>query len=118
MKNISDSTQEKIIDLKSIKPCFNLTNLKQIRPKDIIIRFLFGVIISAIAGGISSYFGPKIGGSFLAYPAILPASLTLIETKDNRIESRKQAWGAIIGGIGLVGFSTIGSYLITNSNPI
>ncbi len=114
----NNSNQEKTIDIKSIKPCFNSANLKQIRPKDIIIRFIFGVIVSALAGIISSHFGPKIGGSFLSYPAILPASLTLIQAKDSKIESRKQAWGAIFGGVGLVGFSSIGSYLITSLNPL
>jgi hypothetical protein len=53
------------------------------------IRFLFGELITAVAGIIAKKFGPGIGGLFLAYPAILPASATLIENMRSRKKRRK-----------------------------
>jgi len=38
------------------------------------IRFLFGGLITAVAGIVAKQFGPGIGGLFLAFPAIFPAS--------------------------------------------
>ena len=42
------------------------------------MRFLFGAGISLVAGLAGMAFGSKIGGVLLGFPAILPASLTLI----------------------------------------
>ncbi len=44
-----------------------------------VVRFLFGALITALAGMIAKTFGPELGGLFLAFPAIFPASATLIE---------------------------------------
>ena len=38
--------------------------------------FFFGGLITAVAGVIAQRFGPIIGGLFLAFPAIFPASAT------------------------------------------
>src|SRR5438067_4866772 len=46
------------------------------------LRFAFGGLITAITGLIAHNFGPVVGGLFLAFPAILPASVTLIEDHD------------------------------------
>jgi hypothetical protein len=54
------------------------------------IRFLFGGLITAVAGIIAKKFGPVIGGLFLAFPAIFPASATLIEKHEKQ---KKQAQG-------------------------
>jgi len=58
------------------------------------IRFLFGGLITAAAGIIAKKFGPVIGGLFLAFPAILPASATLIEKHE--LEKKE---GASVKGI-------------------
>lgn len=42
-------------------------------------RFALGGLITAVAGIIAKAFGPVVGGLFLAFPAIFPASATLIE---------------------------------------
>jgi hypothetical protein len=51
------------------------------------IRFLFGGMITAVAGMIAKQFGPGIGGLFLAFPAIFPASATLIEKHETQTTS-------------------------------
>ena len=83
------------------------------------VRFLFGGIVTAIAGIIAKKFGPVIGGLFLAFPAIFPASATLIEKHEEEKKEQKglkgtvraadavsvDAAGAAIGSIGLAVFA-------------
>jgi hypothetical protein len=42
------------------------------------LRFLFGGIVTAIAGLVAQHYGPVIAGLLLAFPAIFPASATLM----------------------------------------
>jgi hypothetical protein len=42
------------------------------------IRFVIGGAITVITGILAKSYGPVVGGLFLAFPAILPASATLI----------------------------------------
>ncbi len=53
------------------------------------VRFFFGGLITALAGLIAKQYGPAIGGLFLAFPAIFPASATLIEKHER--EHKAQA---------------------------
>lgn len=83
------------------------------------IRFLVGGLITAIAGIIAKMAGPVFGGLFLAFPAILPASATLIEKHQRQKKERKgldgtrrgrqaagvDAYGAAIGSLGLIAFA-------------
>ena len=85
------------------------------------VRFLFGGLITAITGIIAQKFGPIIGGLFLAFPAIFPATATLIEKHEKkkknerglagRIRARKatsvDAAGSAMGSIGLFVFATV-----------
>ncbi len=57
------------------------------------LRFLFGGLITATAGIIAKKFGPEIGGLFLAFPAIFPASATLIEKHEKEKKARRQLNG-------------------------
>lgn len=54
------------------------------------VRFALGGLITAVAGVIAKKYGAGIGGLFLAFPAIFPASATLIEKHE---EKRKQEQG-------------------------
>ena len=54
---------------------FSLSALREVSRRDLAIRFAFGAGISAIAAIISYVFGAKVGGVFLAFPAILPQPL-------------------------------------------
>lgn len=86
-----------------------LAKLRGVRLHENLLRFAFGAGISVVAGLVALDVGLKIGGVFLAFPAILPASLTLIEHKDGRGQAVEQAWGAAMGGAGLVAFAIVGT---------
>ena len=107
------------------------SSFSQARWQDYAIRFLFGGLITAIAGLIAKQFGPVIGGLFLAFPAIFPASATLVE-KHERHEKEKvrlrgdirgkqaasaDAAGASIGSIGMLAFAILVWKLLPNHKP-
>ena len=85
------------------------------------VRFIFGGLITAVAGIVAKQFGPVVGGLFLAFPAIFPASATLIEKHEEQkmeragVERPKRAAeavsvdaaGAAIGSIGLAVFALL-----------
>jgi hypothetical protein len=97
----------------------DLSTLGQTKWYQYAIRFLFGGLITAVAGIIAKKFGPGIGGLFLAFPAIFPASATLIEKherekkeshglrgkKRGRSAASVDAAGSSIGSIGLLVFA-------------
>ena len=85
------------------------------------IRFLFGGLITAVAGIIAKKFGAGVGGLFLAFPAIFPASATLIEKHEKQKKEEKglngtrrgreaasvDAAGSAMGSVGLSVFALI-----------
>jgi hypothetical protein len=76
-------------------------------PKEYAIRFAFGGIVTASVGIVATAFGPGVAGLFLAFPAILPASMTLIEKHEHRKAAGLDALGAAAGSVGLVGFAFV-----------
>ncbi|HLW44481.1 MAG TPA: DUF3147 family protein [Candidatus Acidoferrales bacterium] len=88
----------------------NLAALKKAKFHEYAIRFLAGGIVTALTGIIAKKFGPGIGGLFLAFPAILPASVTLIEKHERQKKERAGLHGAIRGrkaaGIDAAGAAT------------
>jgi len=95
--------------------------LRQSKWYEYVFRFVFGGTVTALAGLIAKHFGPEIGGLFLAFPAILPASATLIEKHEKQKKERSgkagagrgkaaagvDAIGASMGAIGLAVFALI-----------
>jgi hypothetical protein len=95
------------------------------------VRFFFGGTVTAIAGLIAKKFGPGVGGLFLAFPAILPASATLIEKHEKErkeragLKSEKRgreaasidAAGASMGAIGLFVFAVMVWRLVDTHTP-
>lgn len=89
-------------------------------------RFVFGGVITVITGWIAQQFGPVIGGLFLAFPAIFPASVTLVERHEQRRkvhrgligEKRARsaasvvAAGAALGSLGLFTFAATVCFLV------
>lgn len=102
------------------------SGLKQTKWHEYALRFVVGGIITVVAGLIARKWGPGIGGLFLAFPAIFPASATLIEKHERQRKQKKglqgekrgndaaalDALGAAMGGVGLVAFSGICWWLI------
>lgn len=94
------------------------------------IRFLFGGAITVIAGLLARRFGPELGGLFLAFPAIFPASATLVETHEREKKQKAgilttvrgqqaaalDARGTAQGSIGLACFGFIVWKLLPRSN--
>jgi hypothetical protein len=83
------------------------SKLSKIPSKDLAVRFGFGAAISLVAGLISLAFGAPVGGVFLAFPAILPASLTLIEKKEGRAAAIHDLHGTILGAAALGPFALV-----------
>jgi uncharacterized membrane protein (GlpM family) len=71
------------------------------------VRFAFGAVVSAIAGVVSATAGPRAGGIFLAFPAILLASLTLVAKEEGLRTAREDAQGAALGAIGMIAFAAL-----------
>jgi hypothetical protein len=98
---------------------FDISELKETKWYEYAVRFFFGGAITAITGILASHYGPVFGGLFLAFPAIFPASATLVEKHEREKKLRAgitktirgreaaalDARGAAIGSIGLVGFA-------------
>ncbi len=83
----------------------------KIRPRDLLVRFAFGALTSTVAGIVGLAFGARAGGLFLAFPAILLATVTLIEGEEGTRAAREDAHGAIVGAIALAGFAALGALL-------
>lgn len=71
------------------------------------MRFAFGGTIAVGAGLIANAWGPEVAGLFLAFPAILPATLTLVKRHGGRVEAIDDARGARLNSIGLAAFAVI-----------
>jgi hypothetical protein len=87
----------------------DLTKLDDCSAKDIAVRFAFGAGTSALAGLISALLGSFVAGAFLAFPAILLASLTLVADEEGRSKARDDARGAAGGALGLIAFAIVGA---------
>jgi len=93
---------------------FDRDALHSVQTRDLAVRFAFGFGVSVVAGIVTLAFGSRTGGLFLAFPAILPASLTLIEEKEGRRQAEGNAVGAILGAVALVVFALIAFALFTH----
>jgi len=72
-------------------PTVDFSALKQARWYQFALRFALGGAITAATGLVARHWGPVIGGLFLSFPAIFPASATLLE----RHQSRKKQQAGI-----------------------
>ena len=99
----------------------HISALKQTKWHECAVRFIFGGLITVVTGLIAKKFGPGLGGLFLAFPAIFPASATLIEKHENEKKEQKgihgtnrgreaasvDAAGAAMGSMGLFVFALL-----------
>jgi hypothetical protein len=88
-------------------PTLALEGLAKTKPGEYAVRFVFGGVITAGTGLVAHYAGPELGGLFLAFPAILPASLTLLKRHDGRHQAVAAACGARLGSIALAAFALV-----------
>lgn len=81
--------------------------MKETSTGEYVIRFVFGGAVALAASAVGEAFGPRVGGLFLAFPALLPASLTLIKRHDGRSAAAADARGAVVGSVGLTCFAGV-----------
>jgi hypothetical protein len=103
--------------------------LRKTKWNDYAVRFVLGGLITAVAGLIARKFGPGVGGLFLAFPAIFPASATLAEKREKerkrkkglsgvergRLAAAAEAAGTAMGSIGLLAFAYVFWKLLPSS---
>jgi hypothetical protein len=99
----------------------NFSSLKDTQAHEYVVRFLFGGIATVAAGLVAKKWGPGVGGLFLAFPAIFPASASLIEIHERRRKARigsdgrnrgrmaasLDSRGASLGCLGLMAFALV-----------
>jgi len=95
--------------------------IRQMKWHQFALRFIFGGFVTTLAGVVAMQFGPIIGGLFLAFPAIFPASITLVQNHETekkeksgmngaqrgRYAAAAEAAGAAMGSLGLLIFGVI-----------
>jgi hypothetical protein len=103
------------------------SGLKQTKWHESLVRFIAGGATTVVAGFVARKWGPGIGGLFLAFPAIFPASATLIEKHERQRKQKRglhgeergtdaaaiDALGAAMGSVGLVAFAGVCWWLIS-----
>jgi hypothetical protein len=88
--------------------------------------------MTILAGLIAKLFGPIAGGLFLAFPAIFPASATLVEKHERRRKEKVglrgtqrgrdaaalDAAGATVGSFGLAAFGGVIWLVVPTNVPV
>ena len=111
-----------------MKGSANFATLKKTNWYEYAVRFLLGGSVTVVAGLLAKCYGPVFGGLFLAFPAIFPASATLIDKHEREKKQRAgiqqttrgrqmagvDAAGAALGSLGLATFA----YIIWKLLPI
>lgn len=108
----------------------NFNGAKRTKFSEYGIRFLLGGAITVATGIVAKKFGPGIGGLFLAFPAIFPATATLVASREKEkkrpvgidgtirgreaaaIEARSTAYATV----GLIVFSLIVWHFLRERN--
>src|SRR5258707_10693851 len=105
----------------------NFSSLRSTTWQEFASRFLIGGLITVVTGIIAKRYGATVGGLFLAFPAIFPASATLIEKHEKQKKERAgmhaghrgqdaaalDAVGAAMGSIGLIAFAILVWFSLT-----
>jgi Protein of unknown function (DUF3147) len=102
-------------------PTVDPSSIKNVHWRQFLVRFVLGGTVTLCTGLIAQHWGPVIGGLFLSFPAIFPASATLIEAHES--EKKRQAGiisprrgrkaaaldaaGAVLGAWGMTCFACV-----------
>lgn len=97
----------------------SFSSLKDGRWYEYVLRFVLGGAATVMTGLIGAHWGPGVGGLFLAFPAMLCASATLVQSHERRRKKEAgllgkrrgedaaalDAAGAALGSVGLLAFA-------------
>jgi hypothetical protein len=92
-------------------PRLTVDGLKKATWGEHAVRCVFGGAVTVATGAVTHWYGPSVGGLFLAFPAILPASVTLLKRHDGRAEAAQATDGARLGAVALIAFALAAAYL-------
>jgi len=90
-----------------VTPKLDIGALRKAKAWEYLLRFVFGGAVTLCAGLVARRWGPHVGGLFLEFPAIFPASLTLVKEHDGRRKAAEDARGGRIGSLGLMAFACV-----------
>jgi len=107
--------------MKAMMISISTDGLKNGKWYEYVIRFVLGGLVTAAAAMLAKKYGPSFGGLFLAFPALLSASVTLIEKHERERKAQKglhgtnrsrqaagaDAAGAAMGSIAMIAFATL-----------
>jgi hypothetical protein len=100
-----------------MRPKFSRGGLHKVRAWEYAVRFVFGGAVTVAAGLVARAYGPFAGGLFLGFPAVLPATLTLVNQHDGRKKAMDDARGARLGSAGMVVFAIVVWRGATRASP-
>jgi len=109
----------------------DLGRLRRTKLHEYALRFFFGGLTTVVAGMIAHRYGAAMGGLFLAFPAIFPSSVTLVEKHEIQKKERAglhghtrgreavalDAIGASLGSLGLIGFGLVIWLMLVRYQP-
>jgi hypothetical protein len=116
MSAVEESEEAPITARVAERPSVAPFKLRELRPRELGVRFVAGALTSLASGLVTIALGARVGGILLAFPAILAASLTLIEKQEDSAEAREDARGAVIGGLALAAFAGVGAVTLGGLN--
>ncbi len=100
------------------KPQVDVRQVRDVNASEMLVRFALGATVSVVAGIISNAAGARLGGVFLAFPAILPASLTFVQDKEGTGKADRDAVGAILGALALLAFAAVGESMFGRHSAV
>jgi Protein of unknown function (DUF3147) len=116
---MSDAAEKLTIkDRPPQRPSLSGQQIRQVRRKDLLTRFIAGGMTSIAAGAVTLAFGARVGGILLGLPAILAASLTLIEEEDDVEDAREDGRGAVLGGVAMIAFAAVAAVAFLALSPV
>ncbi len=106
-----------LLDRRDFEPAIHISfrGARNVPLRDLAIRFAFGAGISAVASLIAALAGWRAGGLMLAFPAILPATLTLLEQEESERKAVDADFGSVLGALGLAAFAAAAWWLLPRS---
>ena len=104
----------RLLDPRDFEPAIriSLRDVRRVPLRDLAVRFAFGAGISTVASLIAILAGARAGGLMLAFPAILPATLTLLEREESARKAEDADFGSVLGALGLAAFAAVAWWLL------